>query len=104
MNDVQISGLENVADAIQRKKRKASLWSESGGQAEERHELVQDMLNYTFLWASKQGCLVSSWIYGSGVQKIALGPNMDLVKYIFSSFPFSKIILQSKVHTSQQGI
>ena len=40
MNDVQISGLENVVDNIYREKSKILLRSGSGDRVEERHEFV----------------------------------------------------------------
>lgn len=57
MNDVQISGLEDVVDDISRKK-KQDFAEEQKWVAGMKKDMSQfRKLNYTFLWASKQNCL-----------------------------------------------
>lgn len=63
------NGLENLIDDYLQEEEQdfAEEWMWVAGMRKDLRQFSTP--NYTFRWASKQSCLESNWIYGSGIQK-----------------------------------
>lgn len=92
MNDVQISGLEDVVDDISREKSKILLRSRNGWQGWRKTWVsLENWIILSSGLPSRTVLPVSNWIYGAGVQKKKLGWNMNLVKIYFHHFLSQKL-------------